>query len=151
MRSKSGYLTWLYDFLRFDILVECPQCSKKAFVKISKPIFSQKKPEIKLVCINCGFNKYLPTQKGIVYSLGVPFDPFFQIPLWLTKPYQKNIVWAYNGEHLSFLKEHIAAPLRERNRQAFFNKSLASRLPKWMTSAKNRKDILKCIDDLEQK
>jgi hypothetical protein len=151
MRTKKGYQTWLYEFFRFDILVECPQCSKKAIVKISEPVFSTIKPEVKLICVHCGFNKYLLPQKTTMYSLGAPIDPFFQIPLWLTKSYRKNILWAYNYEHLSFLKEHIAALLRERNGQAFFNKSLASRLPKWMTSAKSRKDIIDCIYDLEQK
>jgi hypothetical protein len=41
--------------------------------------------------------------------------------------------------------------LRERNDVEYSNKSLGSRLPKWMTSKKNREEVLKAIDKLKNK
>jgi hypothetical protein len=61
------------------------------------------------------------------------------------------MLWAYNYDHLNFLKDHIQATLRERNAQEPSNQSLGSRLPAWMTSAKNREAVLKGIAHLQQK
>ncbi|MEO6133505.1 MAG: hypothetical protein ABIP35_00035, partial [Ginsengibacter sp.] len=64
---------------------------------------------------------------------------------------EQNILWAYNLEHLDFLRGHIEATLRERNGQELLNKSLGSRLPKWMTAKKNREPLLKKISELQNK
>jgi hypothetical protein len=60
-------------------------------------------------------------------------------------------MWAYNREHIAFLKLHIEAKLRERNGQELANKSLGSRLPKWMNSKKNREPLLKSLTELQNK
>lgn len=54
-----------------------------------------------------------------------------------------------NLEHLDFLERYIESGLRERIPN--INKSLASRLPQWIKSNKNRDDILSCIKKLRQK
>jgi hypothetical protein len=57
------------------------------------------------------------------------------------------VLWAYNAEHLNFLRRYVSAELRER--LVMRNTSLASRLPKWIKSAKNRDAALKGLDRLD--
>jgi hypothetical protein len=75
-----------------------------------------------------------------------PVDPEFGLELWFTAPFRNEVVWAYNVEHLRFLRDYLAADLRERapNR----NGSLASRLPRWMKAAKHRDALVALIDEL---
>jgi hypothetical protein len=163
-RSKDTYQKQVYDFIK-DILVLCPSCGGQAIVKISGfPIRNINEHEIKATCTNCGYNKRLDEKpSSILFSsssktipgryliIGGAIDPYFHLPLWLTANCGDNILWAYNHEHLDFLEEHIEAKLRERNTQGIANKSLGSRLPKWMTSAKNRHTVLKTIAQLKTK
>jgi transcription elongation factor Elf1 len=149
-RIKDSYQLLLYDFIAFDILVVCPHCSQKAVVKsrgFRKAI--QESAEIKVICVNCGYNKQLSTPTTI--TVGNAIDPFFQLPLWLQTDFEGKVVWAYNTEHLTFLRSHITAKLRERNGLPFRNKSLGSRLPQWITASKHRGRILKKIEVLEIK
>jgi hypothetical protein len=88
---------------------------------------------------------------GRYYVVGGEIDPFFYLPLWLKTDFEGHSIWAYNLEHLHFLRQHIEAKLRERNGQELSNKSIASRLPRWMTSKKNREIILKKMDELQKK
>lgn len=59
------------------------------------------------------------------------------------------MLWAYNSDHLAFLRGYVEADLREREPNA--NASLASRLPKWLKSAKNRESVLRAVKRLETK
>jgi hypothetical protein len=88
---------------------------------------------------------------GIV--LGQPFDCFFKYPLWYKTEIKGNTLFAYNLEHLRFLKEFIQSPLRERaqNEHGWSNQSIQSRLPKWLLSYGNREEIVKKIGQLEKK
>jgi Zn ribbon nucleic-acid-binding protein len=165
LRANESYQTFVSDFLRFDILVACPNCSKKAVVKTGKaPEGNNEITERKVICVNCGYNKKLTNKpSAILYSsdhksikgkyivIGGAVDPFFYLPLWLKTDFEQHTFWAYNFEHLDFLREHIEAKLRERNGQERYNSSLGSRLPKWMTSKKNREILLKKISELETK
>ena len=158
------YLTG-YDFLKFDILVTCPNCSRQAIVKPDNFSFKNiDENNIKISCTNCGYSKRLlekPTSvlysstdneiKGRYYVIGGAIDPFFYLPLWLKTDFEGKTLWAYNFEHLNFLRKHIEAKLRERNGQDLVNKSLGSWLTKWLTSKKNREIILKKINELQNK
>jgi hypothetical protein len=78
-----------------------------------------------------------------------PVDPAFGLELWFVAPFRSEVVWAYNVEHLRFLREFVGADLRDRSPNR--NSSLASRLPQWMKSAKNRGALLSIIDRLEER
>ncbi|MBN8683165.1 MAG: hypothetical protein J0L99_10930 [Chitinophagales bacterium] len=163
--TKNSYQKFLFDFIRFDILVSCPACSKKAVVKPGNFEFGNlEESDIKVICSHCGYNKKLSDQAAAdVHTphkkadttrqivLGDAIDPFFHLPLWLQTDFEKYTFWAYNVEHLDFLQDHIGAKLRERNGQAIYNRSLGSRLPKWMTSKQNRAVLLKKIEALKDK
>jgi hypothetical protein len=141
-RSKNGYDTFLKDFTRV-IYVICPACHKQAVVE-APPIASRL---ARLTCPYCGLSK---EKQATPYSLGRAADPFFDLPLWLTARSRNNQLWAYNDEHLQFLRDHVEAQLRERNGLAMRNQSLGSRLPKWMLTKKNRSSLLKSIKHLEE-
>jgi DNA-directed RNA polymerase subunit RPC12/RpoP len=161
-RIKNSYQTFIYDFIK-DVLVVCPKCSGQAIVKSDDFSFRNYADKtIRVVCTKCGYNRQLinkPT--AAVYSsgdeytagrelkLGSPIDPFFHLPVWLKEPMGSNLLWAYNYEHLGFLRNYVEAKIRERNGQEYFNKSLGSRLPKWLTSKNNRQEVLKIIDKLQ--
>jgi len=64
------------------------------------------------------------------------------------------VLWAYSERHLAFLEDFVGAQLRERVRDEKYgwsNSALASRLPAWMTSAKNRDEVLKCLARLRER
>ena len=109
----------------------------------------------RLVCAHCGLTKdraahaYPPRELDAWYE---------QLELWLQMPCCGETLWAYNQEHLDFLEQYVAATLRERTRKdgttlsqtAARNSTLASRLPAWIKSAKNRDEVLKCISKLRR-
>lgn len=163
-RTKDTYQKQVYDFVN-DVYVVCPSCNGQALVK--SPGLNVKTTDehnIKLVCTKCGHSKRLDEKPpsvlalssrkittGRYFRIGGAIDPYFHLPLWLTTTCGNNILWAYNFEHLDFLHSHVEAKLRERNTQQMANKSLGSRLPRWMTSKKNRAQVLKCLDELRSK
>jgi hypothetical protein len=164
LQTQDGYQKKLYAFMQV-VDVVCPSCGGHAIV--TNPALPPQKNEeslIRVVCETCGFNKRLDekrnavmfsspsaTVKGKFQFLGVHIDPYFHLPMWLTINCCNEILWAYNYGHLEFLRAHVDAKLRERNITEMSNRSVGSRLPKWMTSKKNRETVLKAIAQLKNK
>jgi len=133
------------DFMG-KILVVCPRCSGMATVN-SRGGFGL----ARLACELCGSAQSKDVR---TYSLGSADDPYFGLPLWLQAPCSTQTLWAYNSEHLLFLKQYIGATDRRRPIRSPIdplNRLLASRLPKWMQLSKNRDQILKVIATIETK
>jgi hypothetical protein len=128
----NAYEKSIADFSN-EVLVVCSSCKKKGTLKRLEKCF-------KTTCINCGYSKEHRD------TLNSPYKE-----LWLSIYLNDKKLWAYNLEHLEFIKNHISADLRERNLENISNKSIGSRLPKWMTSKKNRNDVLKAIEKLKHK
>jgi hypothetical protein len=163
VRTKHSYATQLSVF-RNNIYVVCPMCKGQALIKTpALPDRETEQKEIRLVCTGCGHSKrqderagpvsYLPNYKTIKSrfpAAGVRIDPYFFLPLWLSAPCCDNDLWAYNYEHLDFLKAHVESKLRERDTTNIYNSSIGSRLPRWMTAAKNRETVLRCIAQLKE-
>jgi len=164
-RHKDGYAKRIEDFTD-SILVHCPRCNQKAIVVYQKPTADspERAPLKKVTCVSCGYNQSEQQQISVTLTtnsknilskkyivLGLPIDPFFHLPLYLVMDCCKNQLWAYNGAHLSFLKSHVAATLRERDINEKQNNSIGSRLPRWMSAAKNREPVLKAISILESR
>ena len=99
----------------------------------------------RLVCPKCGYSKDLGTDG---WSSGTATDIYFGLPLWFQTPCCGETLWAYNRPHLAYLKHYVEANLREEG--AAGRRGLASRLPKWMKAAKNRDEVLKCLQKLMQ-
>lgn len=185
-----------------EILVECPNCHKRAYVKANpkykvphpmcydKPTFScnncykplskevwlgpiyiwseggrcakcgsslEKKKlvtkyqsKIKEKCNNCNHEQFYKTNHSLTYASDTQAtDPYLGLQLWLQLPFDNKILWAYNHEHLEYLKEYIGAKLREATSGG--KQALYWNLPQFIKSAKNRESLLKTITKLEMK
>ncbi len=144
--------TW-YGPVSGCIFEHCKFCgSKLSSKKYSVVARREKKEEIKPVSVKCN-----NCQKDREYELfwygypgSKPKDPFFGMDLWLQIPVKKNILWAYNIEHINYLQEYIDAKLRN-NSYSNSSYSLAWNLPRWMVLGKNRELIINKLFKLEEK
>ena len=135
----------IYSFME-ETLVVCPQCSGCAISRQVDPAepagwFAPRR----LTCRQCGFTRDW-NQREIVRVAHRVCDDYFHLPLWLQTPCCGEVLWVYNERHLAFLEGFVAARLRERVRHEKYgwrNGSLASRLPAWIKSGKNRDELLK--------
>ncbi len=158
--TRSGDET-LWDFAT-EFLTVCPKCGSRSRVYARGAAGAPRH-----VCENCPTTEDLiepttsylysggsaDTPRGTVV-LGAPVDAYFHYTLWLVTPCAGHTLWAYNLQHLSFLRAYVSSQLRDRPLVApgmYRNKLLESRLPKWMISAKNRSQVLGAIEKLERK
>ena len=128
------------------ILVVCPECSNLATVTSTG-----RRKGARLTCKRCGLAK---SREVASYTLGETADPYFGLPLFLQAPCSSHTLWAYNSEHLEFLKQYIGATDRRRptrHSAGPLNSLLASRLPRWMQLSKNRDQIVKTIAVIQTK
>ena len=126
------------------ILIVCPHCKMDAVVR--------KEPTHAVAtCTYCGYHE--STTNGLL--LGMPVDCYFYHDLWLLAQVGKELLWAYNLEHLKFLENFIAHSIRtdssDQLEMTHSNRSLESQLPLWMLSAKNHDKILHAINILMKK
>lgn len=101
-----------------------------------------------IVCPDCGIVNRVSIE-WFRERFGTAIDPSFGLPLWLKVGYRGNEIWAYNGEHLNALRRYIEADLRER--VGVVKWSMFNRLPKWMSTKKNRDGVLGCLAKLEKR
>jgi ribosomal protein S27E len=131
------------------VLVSCPKCSGMASV------IPFGESEVKCTCFSCGYAaKKSANGRAFYWYDETPTDGYFGFELWLKTHCVGNSLWAFHREHLEFLEGYVGATLRERSRDevlGWSNSSFASRLPKWLKSAKNREPILKAINELKAK
>jgi hypothetical protein len=140
----------IYDFAD-EFLVACPQCGACARVLPSSAAHTTLFDPRRLSCVRCGHTR--EWREGPV-SFGEECDSYFGLPLWLQIPVGKHILWAYNLRHLELIEGYVRAKQRQRRQSdeaGHHNKSLVSRLPEWITSAKHRQSILRGIQRLRQK
>lgn len=148
-------------------LVACPQCGKRAELVY-------RNGEMRLACVMCGHSRSMGCvsnpegDPAIANGLpGVDFSAsriswsltaWKPVKLWLRTPCCGDELWAYNLEHLLYLKEFIGASLRERrpirrtpkSLVIWQNKAMISRMPQWMKDRRNRDAILAAIAKLER-
>ncbi|MCC7423075.1 MAG: hypothetical protein IT428_22595 [Planctomycetaceae bacterium] len=139
--------TFLSDFAD-DILVRCPDCSGCArLLGLANPDRPSIREGSRFVCLGCAsFRDWSLRRSRSIPGPGAgPTLHGFELSLWLPRPCCGEVLWAYNARHLTFLQNYVAAPLRNRRplkQVPLSNKSLESRLPRWMLSAKNRRTVL---------
>ena len=129
-----------------DVLVVCPRCKNTALVR---PEANQ--ANARLTCSGCGHSEIRTVDH---YILGGAIDPYFHLPLVLQTSVSRHTLWAYNSSHLAFLRQFIEATDRRRPVRKPtdpLNKLLASRLPRWIFSAKNRDRLLAAIQRIGKK
>lgn len=120
-----------------QMFVICPQCGGRADVL-------EKINEVRLSCLKCG---HLQSNQTGTKSIGGAFDVHFGLPLYLQTSCCGHVLWAYNREHLDYLKRYIEATIRTSEGA---NRSIESRLPEWMKRKQNRDEVSRAIVKLEQ-
>jgi predicted RNA-binding Zn-ribbon protein involved in translation (DUF1610 family) len=123
------------------VVRRCPSCGERLERRVGGPRHDH---PVHLVS-ECGWTVDAPLHWDPVRTEGS--DPFFGLELRLRAPFRGELLWAYNAEHLAFLKRYVGATVREREPNQ--NGSLVSRLPQWIKSAKHRDDLLAAITKLE--
>lgn len=131
----------LEDFMA-EILVKCPRCSKCAIYRTSSPctrafFFSKRFAHAvpgKLVCPMCGFSKIIVD------------DMLDKMEAYLQTHCCNEILWALNEKHLEFLDGYVNARLRDKVPSK--HPSLATNLPSWIKSKKNREQVVKGLERL---
>jgi predicted RNA-binding Zn-ribbon protein involved in translation (DUF1610 family) len=136
------------------VLVRCPQCDSFAIVRCLNPENVSRFAPRRFSCKACGSYKDW-AESGIsrTWKNEPPVDDYFHYPLWLQAPCCGQTLWAYNLEHLDFIEAFVSAGLRESQCDENYhwsNRSLFSRLPRWIQSAKNRESILKVIKKIRK-
>jgi transcription elongation factor Elf1 len=153
-RNKKGYDVELSEF-RTEFIIHCPICNNKTTLTNNSP---SKFIEGKIACLTCGFNIKLEenssygisTVDGQIIESKITMEnpKGLKLTLWYSKNFKGNSFWAYNENHLKFLNEFINVKHRARSQENLKNRSIGSRLPKWITSSVNRKEISKLIEGM---
>jgi hypothetical protein len=137
-----------YGEVDLTVRQRCDACGKWIEERVREN--KVKYPYLLVTCAYCKQEKaYKPLREKVPSSSRLPADPVFGLKLWLQADFGDYVLWAYNQAHLQYLKEYIAAKLREKN--GISRRTLALKLPHFIKSAKNREALLKLISRLEQK
>jgi phage FluMu protein Com len=103
------------------VAVKCPKCLQQT--KVSEH-----------------WEKYI-----LKYHEGGNLDPAFGLELWFQAIVKKQVIWAYNKQHLEAIRTYVEATLRERTTDRF-KMTMVEKLPNFIKYAKNRGEVLKVID-----
>lgn len=142
-----------YGAATATVQVKCRECHHP--LSRSAPWDGQWK-KLTMRCEQCGDT--CEYEAGITrhyFNQGRKTDPVFGLNLWLQDEFRGELLWAYNYEHLETLRAYIAAKLRERGisprNTIRKNTAMVGRLPDFIKKAKNREDLLRCIEALSRK
>lgn len=160
-------------------LVHCPRCDGMAVRRAGRVTCGscaysdglKRKPKVKpvetpqtVMCAEC--HRYVGTYRGDLRlqrlrcrGCGWTKEPAARppwvapkrhrwAPLWLETDFRGESLWAVNEQHLSFMEAYVAAGVRE---TGSFNSTIASRLPAWIKSGKNREDVLRALAKLRSR
>lgn len=127
----------------------CPNCGHKWLnAKVYGKANGRLKTKRTVVCSHCKNLVAIDLKWQNLWLPEEAIDPYFGSPLWLQRECSGKTFWAYNELHLQVLKSYVEASLRDDRMRGKW--SMTARLPQWITSAKNRQAVLRCINRLEQ-
>ena len=141
---QSGNDQWA-GYLQGFVNQSCGHCGTKVFHSTEptkKPY-----PNTKVTCETCQQTRAYEIA-WYRYRGDKPTDPYFGFDLWLQTDVKDNVLWLYNLEHLTYLRDYVSAKLREDNGRHKY--SMITNLPQWMKSSKNRDLIVKKLNKLEE-
>jgi hypothetical protein len=142
---------------RIDVV--CPSCARRAIVTMSDAIVAPGMTALRgrFSCTQCGSSGAQRLPPRVLASYAVHKDgrdPMLGLPLWLVTQTRHGLLFAYNREHLGALETYVGATLRERHAMPptfLRNRTMQSRLPRWMKLAVNRGEVLKALGRLRER
>jgi hypothetical protein len=143
--SLQGWQSGWFGLSVGQARCRCKKCEAWLGRKLSQ--VAPHEPSVPLTCAVCGAKNKAPVSWTEV-RFGQPYDPYFGLRLWLQAPCRGETLWAYNPQHLEFIEQSVGT--RVRQRVPYRNKSLASRLPRWVKSARNREAVLEAIAAIKE-
>ena len=127
-------------FYNYDKLIECPECLHCIVLRKDSSI---------LICNNCGYQKDL-RNIGLYAALwGRSEGVAYGYKLFLCIRACGHELWAFNKEHLDYLEGYIGNS--NRRKKPNVNQSVASRMPDWMKSSKNRAQLIRALKKIRAK
>jgi transcription elongation factor Elf1 len=150
LECKNCYFSQKGNIVKYIAYVDVYCCNNQDKLKFESQLLNDKPEKIKLKCPICleikEFEpKIIEIPFGFETDSSLQRERWFNTELWYQNQFDKSIFWAYNLEHINYLEKYIKANLRERNTNGSGNKTLVSRLPKFVKEAKNREKLLKII------
>lgn len=142
--------TRVIQFLtEYDVV--CPQCAERAHVRVTEQTEMLLFAPRRMTCGSCGHSEEWKANKISPRFDDEPTDWYFQAEFWHKRPCCGHVLWVANREHLEFLKSYIGAKIRSHVRtvKGWSNRSLSARLPRWISSARNREAILTVLCEIE--
>lgn len=138
----------IYGMYMRGVLIVCPRCQNCARVQPSNG------KDARVVCSSCGLVREISGK--ISWNQGYEFrtgrERFSESKIWLQTRCCGHTLWALNPEHLAWLESYVSADLRTRDvSDGCVNSSLQSRIPKWISSKKNREQVLAAVLKLKAK
>lgn len=138
----------LPDHFLDRILVDCPRCGGLAIVTLEEDsgtghigwATDRAHAPRRVVCTACAFNRRQARRAWARRAMG--------LPLRLYAEGRHGALYAYNEAHLDYIESYVRDPLRREAVEpgGFRNRSIASRLPRWVKAAGNRDEVLKLIE-----
>jgi hypothetical protein len=129
-------------------MLRCPRCASLAWSRTlvlgAKDWFAPRR----LTCEKCSYAKLWQARAFSRAPGELAQDDYFHLPLYLQAECSQGVLWAYNMDHLEYLKTWLEAPLRARRMDAQFgwsNGGFLSRLPRWVKLAKNRAKVTEAL------
>ncbi len=154
MRAQDPGNRWV-EWLD-DVAVVCPRCGARARSQrlpspegIDKTYGAKDFGPRRLACSICGHVKDWECKE--IHLFEEPLDPTSGAPLWFAQNTAKGCVFAFNEQHLQFVRNFIAADLRERPGPPWGNTSYLSRLPRWMKDRRNRELVLQAFERMQNR
>ena len=146
-KELSGY--------RYRVQNLCEACGRYYNI----PIWDRQTfPVLRAPCPYCGFEmpgRVEKTGQAVWYGgdgvLRRGQDPIFGFDLWFLTSFDGKPVWALNREHLAYLIGYLSAGLREKAPDNPGLRTQADMLPTFMKTAKNRDQLVKKLQKLQQK
>jgi len=132
-----------------DILIVCDRCGKDAVLVGLRGTTPQISFVEEASCAHCGrvWQVKPPTRSS---SDDGSLPRYQWLKLWLSTDFRGHRLWAYNEQHLCWLESFIGAEIRE-DKLAGGSSALHAILPRWMTSSKNRDDVIAALAKLRKK
>lgn len=118
----------------------CSRCGRRV---LAQREVRRDRPVVPVRCPGCGVvTRHRATW---VHENGGTAPQCRGLDLWLQTPCLGRVLWAFDETHLDFLERYVAAGLRE---EEPINCSLASRLPRWIKTAKHRDAVTRALSRL---